>query len=372
MNDEKNISNLVIVNATALASSGALTILNQFLEHAINDSKHEYLCFIHENVKKSSINNITIIPVKKQSFIQRVWWDLYGLNKYIKKKKLKPKKIISLQNTSVNSKYEQIIYLHQPIPFSNFKIKMNFQNIIFLMYKYVYPFFIFFRTKNTTFVVQTDWMKDAVIAKKKIAKERVHVIKPDITFPLNNLSHTEEYDDNNKSEVHFLYPATPLFYKNHLIILDAMRILKAEGILANTKFQVTFKQDDNDELAIKIAECNLVNNVNFLGVLSYEELLYKYLKADAILFPSYLESFGLPLAEGAMLGKYIICSDLPYAKDVLNNYSNVEFISHDDAMKWALAMKQIILKKRNNTLSKSENSYMYCPKTSWADFFELI
>lgn len=52
MDDEKYMSNLVIVNATALASSGALTILNQFLEHALNDSKHKYLCFIHESVKK--------------------------------------------------------------------------------------------------------------------------------------------------------------------------------------------------------------------------------------------------------------------------------------------------------------------------------
>ncbi|EJS0047520.1 glycosyltransferase [Escherichia coli] len=366
------MSNLVIVNATALASSGALTILNQFLEHALNDSKHKYLCFIHESVKKKSVNNVTVITIKKQSFIQRVWWDLYGLNKYIKKNNLKPKKIVSLQNTSVNSNFEQIIYLHQPIPFSNFRIKIKFQYAIFFMYKYVYPFFIFFRTKNTTFVVQTDWMKDAIVAKKKIAKERVHVIKPDIILPVNNLAYPDEHDKDNSSEVFFLYPATPLFYKNHLIILDAMRILKTEGILANTKFQVTFKQDDNDELAIKIAKYDLVDNISFLGVLSYEELFHKYLKADAILFPSYLESFGLPLAEGAMLGKYIICSDLPYARDVLNNYSNVEYINYDDASKWALAMKEIILKNRNNTLSESENSYMYCPKTSWADFFELI
>ncbi|EBN9364137.1 glycosyltransferase family 1 protein, partial [Salmonella enterica] len=100
MGNKKDMSNLVIVNATALASSGALTILNQFLEHAMNDSKHKYLCFIHENVKKNSVNNVTIIPVKEQSFIQRVWWDLYGVNNYIKKNKLEPKKIISLQNTS--------------------------------------------------------------------------------------------------------------------------------------------------------------------------------------------------------------------------------------------------------------------------------
>ncbi|EPF7270455.1 hypothetical protein ACSTV1_005384, partial [Escherichia coli] len=64
------MSNLVIVNATALASSGALTILNQFLEHALNDSKHKYLCFIHESAKKKSVNNVTVITIKKQSFIQ--------------------------------------------------------------------------------------------------------------------------------------------------------------------------------------------------------------------------------------------------------------------------------------------------------------
>lgn len=46
-------------------------------------------------------------------------------------------------------------------------------------------------------------MKDAIVAKKKIAKERVHVIKPDIILPVNNLAYPDEHDKDNSSEVFF-------------------------------------------------------------------------------------------------------------------------------------------------------------------------
>ncbi|MBW6086920.1 hypothetical protein KZ779_28240 [Escherichia coli] len=54
-------------------------------------------------------------------------------------------------------------------------------------------------------------MKDAIVAKKKIAKERVHVIKPDIILPVNNLAYPDEHDKDNSSEVFFLYPCHATF-----------------------------------------------------------------------------------------------------------------------------------------------------------------
>lgn len=367
-----NPNDLIIVNATALVSSGALTILNQFLEHALKDSNHNYICFIHENVKKESMGNLSIIHVKKKNFCQRVIWDLYGLKRYIKKKCLNPKKIISLQNTSVNSKYEQIIYLHQSIPFSEFKLRFGLKYFNFFIYKYIYSFFIFFRTKNTVFVVQTDWMKEALISKKNISENRIHVIKPDITMPDVKLVNLDK--KTNANDTVFLYPATPLFYKNHIIILEALKLLKNEGVLGNTIFQVTFNNNENKEFSAKVDEYGLRENIEFLGVISYKELIIKYIYADALLFPSYLESFGLPLAEGATLGKYIICSDLPYARDVLNNYINVDYITYNNTKEWASAIRKIIIMKRDDKTCVFHDSsrFIYNPKTCWADFFKLL
>ena len=51
-----------------------------------------------------------------------------------------------------------------------------------------------------------------------------------------------------------------------------------------------------------------------VGLLSQADCLAEYRKADALVFPSVLESYGLPLVEAMAMGLPIIASDLPYAR----------------------------------------------------------
>ncbi len=61
-------NNAIIVNATALDSSGALTILNQFLYYA-SKSNRSFLCFISETITVPDYYNITYVRVNKKSGI---------------------------------------------------------------------------------------------------------------------------------------------------------------------------------------------------------------------------------------------------------------------------------------------------------------
>lgn len=365
-NLDKN-KDLVLVNATALSASGALTILKQFLINASADNKRVYLCFVPEEIELKLFDNIIYEKIKKQNFFSRVIWDIYGVSRYIKLNKLKPSKIISLQNTSVRSDFPQIIYVHQPIPFSNVKLKLNISNIKFFMYKYIYSFFIFLNIKNSIFVVQTNWMKDAILDKKKGIKEnQVFVISP--TIDIHKSNECSEHAESQKLKI--LYPATPIFYKNHVVVLDALKLLSNESKLGGLIFQVTFLRESYPEFVSKMRMLGLEENIEFLGVLPYEKLVKEYEKASAVVFPSYLETFGLPLAEAAVLGKLIICSDLPYTHDVLNGYQNVKYVRYDNASAWSKELLKIV--DAENNFNFDGKKFDFKQSSSWNDFFNLI
>lgn len=360
----------IVVNATALSKSGALTILKQFLKHAGEDERHQYICFIPKDLKFQKQNNIIFIEINEMSWLKRILWDGYMFQRYLNVNRIEAKKVISLQNTSVNTKIEQVIYLHQPLPFSAVKwslFKRN-QSKLFL-YKHFYKIFVLlFAKKNTIFVVQTNWMREALCSQSNIDERRVHVIKPDIY--LSDAVITRYHEAPIKSEQILLYPATPLFYKNHLLILSSLSHLKREGKICNIKFQVTFKDNEYPQFSAKVKELELTNHVTYLGSIPYEELISKYHSADIVLFPSYVETFGLPLIEGASLGKPVLCSDLPYSQDVLGGYSGATFLDYQDPYAWANSIIDVLERIKNNSFKPGVFEFQQA--SSWKDFFKLL
>lgn len=369
MSKKSNLPN-VVVNATALDKSGALTILKQFVKYAADDRLNQYTCFIPEGLDFDHKENICFIEVPKMGWLQRIFWDGFKLKNHLRKNNIIPDKIISLQNTSINIDCEQIIYLHQPLPFSSVKWSIfKKEQFKFFLYKYFYEFFILLYVKdNTTFVVQTSWMKEALCSKWKIDTSKVHVIKPDIVLP------TIEVNENiavEGSGVHtLLYPATPLYYKNHKVILKALEILKCKDQLNHLKFQVTFKAEEYPSFTRHAAELGVEANIDYLGTIPYIDLIKKYQSSSIVLFPSYVETFGLPLAEAATLRKPVLCSDLPFSRDVLSGYPGAKYIDHQDPNAWADEIEKTI-NEIENDLFKA-NDFCFEQSSSWKDFFKLL
>ncbi|EMP8241160.1 glycosyltransferase, partial [Enterobacter hormaechei] len=109
-------------------------------------------------------------------------------------------------------------------------------------------------------------------------------------------------------------------------------------------------------------------NVEYLGVLSYTDLQKMYAKATLVVFPSYIESYGLPLIEAASLGKKIICSDLPYSRDVLSEYEGAIYVSYNSEEEWAQALYTALQQGSDYHYIKYENDN----RSSWPQFFELL
>lgn len=358
----------ILVNATALSSGGALTILRQFIAHAALTEK-KYMIFSPVGLSLDTHANISYVEVDTTSWLKRIWWDSFGLKRYIRQHNIESKLCISLQNTSVNVECQQIVYLHQPLPFTTVKYSLSKETIKYFLYKWFYKFFIFlFVTKSTRFVVQTKWMK-AALAQSGITEGNISVFTPDIKLPDGYLSNIKKYGQSSIAEqITFFYPASSLFYKNHLLILDALALLSTRQLNKKVRFAVTLTIGDYPVFDEKVQQLELSDTVIYLGMMPYEQVIEYYVLADAVLFPSYIETFGLPLAEAGVLGKKIICADLPYSRDVLTGYQGASFLDYQDASEWANEMESLI--GQSTVLQFAPLSFAQC--ATWTDFFDFI
>ncbi|WIG81924.1 glycosyltransferase [Photobacterium damselae] len=355
---------VIAVNATALNSSGALTILRQFIYHASKEKDIHFYIYISGDVEHAVYDNITYMVKKNSTWLSRIFWDMLGFSRDIKKNINKTPTIISLQNTTINNISEQYVYIHQSIPFTKFKINLfKLNDFKILLYKYFYSFFIFlYSNDNTKYIVQTNWMKDAILNKKDIKKENVIVICPDVNLPLLDKKNSVFSDEDNS----LIYPATCFSYKNHFILLKSLYLIEKNTLNKKVKLKVTFNEGDYVEFDNMVSKLNLKNNIIYLGVLSYSDLICEYKRSSILVFPSYIETVGLPLAEAATLGMNILCSDLPYARDLLNDYECVTYITFNDSEAW----KDAIVYRLNN-LSISNTSFKMPTTKKWNDFFEF-
>jgi glycosyltransferase involved in cell wall biosynthesis len=115
---------------------------------------------------------------------------------------------------------------------------------------------------------------------------------------------------------HFLlYPAQTWPHKNHLRMLEAIDLLRAEGV----RIDVVCTGRINphfDVIQRRVRELDLVDQVQFLGYVATEELTSLYRRATALVFPSLFEGWGLPVVEAFALGLPVASSNATVLPEV--------------------------------------------------------
>jgi glycosyltransferase involved in cell wall biosynthesis len=121
-----------------------------------------------------------------------------------------------------------------------------------------------------------------------------------------------------KNDYDFVYVASGEPHKNHRRLLEAWRLLAETGrfpSLCLTLDRIRFAT-----LCLEIeALCQRHGlNVSNTGELSHTDVLALYKKTGAFIYPSTLESFGLPLIEARQAGLPIVAAELDYVRDVVD------------------------------------------------------
>lgn len=170
--------------------------------------------------------------------------------------------------------------------------------------------FNFFSTKVSEYIVQSNSMK----ADLNLWLKGNHYFKVTV-FPFLPIS---EYTNGNTSInklYDFIYVADDSEHKNHFNLLTAWRKLAEKGHYPSLALTLP-KQCKLLALIEELNNrgCCIVN----LGVLSRQDVNCAYDKSRALIYPSLVESFGMPLVEAQQIGLPVIASELDYVRDIVN------------------------------------------------------
>lgn len=314
----------IVVVDFAASIGGAMTVLREYYQKAKNDKNNDYIFILSDNYL-SETENIKVVNLKRyKKWINRLLFDFILGRRIINN--FFADEVLSLQNTCIRGvKAKQTIYVHQSIPFQNIK-KFSFFRKNEIKYAII-QYFIGFCIKSSikyvdTVIVQTSWMKKAVIEQCNISENKIKVDTPIIDFHFSNY-----YKKSNS--INFFYPTSKLLYKNIDIIYEAVKLLNDEGV-NNFKVEITI-----DGVS--------TNNIICIGNISREEVFEKYCNS-ILVFPSYIETVGLPLLEAKKCNTPIIASDTAFSHELLDSYDNVNFFDPFDVNDLKNQMKKFILK----------------------------
>ncbi len=167
--------------------------------------------------------------------------------------------------------------------------------------------FILRKNKNYTYLVQTKIAQSE--ARRSLGEDYRVEICP--FFNQDELI-TEEIDE----ELEYLYVSSTEPHKMHNNLIKAWILLKEMGYLPS--LTLITGANENSALLLKLKEVieHESLNVKIINSCPRQKTLGYIKKSKALVFPSIMESFGLPLIEASILGTRIISSDLPYVYEV--------------------------------------------------------
>ncbi|GAB6869046.1 glycosyltransferase [Bacteroides rodentium] len=173
---------------------------------------------------------------------------------------------------------------------------------------YIYYFWINSFKKNVnSFFCQTSLVENNL--KQTYSLEPI--ILPFYSLPIvpENEQFCKEYD--------FFYPAIGTKHKNHILLFKAFEKLlsRKKAVLAVTisdRFCHLFPYIDK-------VNAKYPHSIINLGYCNEEQIGIAYMKSKALIFPSTMESFGLPLIEALSMGLKVITSDFDYSYKVISD-----------------------------------------------------
>ncbi|MCM8821624.1 MAG: glycosyltransferase family 4 protein [Candidatus Omnitrophica bacterium] len=169
-------------------------------------------------------------------------------------------------------------------------------------------------------IAVSEHVKNAIVQHYGIERERIMVVYPGVRkefMPLENTGNSEIFERFKISFPYLLTVATSVERKNLKRLLDAFAILAGKN--RDLKLFIAGDRSIQDKIVQQIQQHKLENRVVFTGYLGAEQLACLYNMAEAFVFPSLYEGFGLPVLEAMACGCPVITSNVSALPEVAGN-----------------------------------------------------
>jgi glycosyltransferase involved in cell wall biosynthesis len=327
---------ITVVSAINIVDGGALTVLQDALIAFDSNIKagDSVIFLVASPVVHDSLNikNIKFFyfPKSKKNWLFRVFYEYFYF--YFLSLRIQPNIWFSLHDTTPTVKAsKRFVYCHNPSIFLKFplsSISLDPKQFLFSkFYKYLYRINI---KKNTSVITQQAWMADEF--SRIFNVKNVLVAEPDVNIDKAPIEKNRRSTEGGRNFTLF-YPAYPRFFKNHSIIF------KAQHLISRASFWLTITGSEN-KYAKKLVEQYPLINIELLGLLSRSRVFELYQECDALIFPSLLETWGLPLTEFKAFNKPIVAADLPYAHETIGLYEHIYWFDPESPESLAAAIER--------------------------------
>jgi glycosyltransferase involved in cell wall biosynthesis len=115
-----------------------------------------------------------------------------------------------------------------------------------------------------------------------------------------------------------------------------------------------------------------IDSIEFAGFMNKIALYSHYSTADCLVFPSKVETWGLPISEFATTGKPMLLADLPYAHETSAGSKQVAFFNPEKPEELKVMMRRLI-EGDSSFLKEIQKKKIEEPKAeNWEELFDIL
>jgi glycosyltransferase involved in cell wall biosynthesis len=358
----------VVISGVNLTNAGPLSVFRECLAFADRYLVASYRVVALVNSRGLfDCKNIEFweFPEVKKNWFNRLWFEYKrceGLSK-----ELNPVLWFSLHDISphVHARITAV-YCHNPAPFYRASLRQILLDPKFTLFNFFYRFLYAINIRKNTFVVvQQDTLRTSF--QKMFRIKNVVVAYPEI-MPIAEVRSTSV--SCGQKPFQFLYPVFPRVFKNIEAIGEAVALLVKRGF-SDFKVLLTFSPTDTWYAGRMFRRYGGFPQIVFSGSQSRETIFQWYRDCDALLFPSFLETWGMPITEFKQFNKPMLLADLPYAHETVGTYAKVFFFNPRNPDKLADAMA-LLMQGGLPLLSVTRPQPQQPFARNWADLFGIL
>lgn len=366
----------IVISAVNLVEAGTLAILRdclRYLSELAENRAYRVVAIVYKR-ELADFPNIEYVETQwpKKRWVNRLSFEYVSMKRI--SKEIGPVYLwFSLHDTSPNVIAERhAVYCHNPFSFYQWKFRDFFFTpkiaLFALFTKYIYRINI---GKNNYLVVQQDWFRQAMVEMFPVRKERVIVAPPPSSKALAQINPREAGADFNQYS--FVFAASPNSHKNFECLCRAVEELEMNFKLTNFKVYITLLGTENNYARWLYRNWGRhLSCLVFSGFLAKAVLLDYYEKCNCLVFPSKVETWGLPISEFAVYNKPMLLADLPYAHETAAGSKQTAFFDPEDHQQLADYMRRLI-NGDTRFLGAVERQVIQKPVVySWEDMFSTL
>jgi glycosyltransferase involved in cell wall biosynthesis len=135
---------------------------------------------------------------------------------------------------------------------------------------------------------------------------------------------------------------------------------------------ITIDGTENNFSKKLLKKYEYLKTISWVGTLSREELDNYYSESNCLLFPSKLETWGLPISEFKKYNRPILFANLPYATETIGKFKYGKSFDPDSYKELATLM-QALVSGVNISFDILNLNEMQEPYTKgWSELFDLL